>query len=85
MDKADIMAKHCSSGIKIRYHSVFERPEGFNRTGGFPKHVFGFFPDCHNMLGFSLARNDRRFADKDAFSPHPHERIGGAQINAQIM
>jgi len=48
-------------------------------------HSFCFGPDCDNLAGFLIDRNDRCFVDHDSPSPNVDEGIGGPEINAYVL
>jgi hypothetical protein len=79
------MAQHDLGDIDIRDHAILEwsyRHDAFRRTA---EHALRFQPNALDALGAALDGYHRRLVEDNALALYVDERVGGAQIDRDVV
>ncbi len=79
------VAQHDFGVFPVRDDAVFERAHGDDAAGRFPNHGLGFFADSQRFAGGKVNGDDRRLAQDYAAPANVNERVGGPEINADLV
>src|SRR5436305_4693846 len=86
----DELLEHLLGDGEVGYDAVLHRPDGDDVPGGFAEHLLRFFADRLDgflaaRAGFLPDRDDRRLIEDDALPAHINERVGGAEVDGQVV
>ena len=79
------IAEHLLGNFKIRNYAFGKRPHCGYMPGRAADHFFGFSPDLNNLPGFFIHRHHRGLVDHDPAAANINQRIGRAQVNADVF
>jgi hypothetical protein len=82
---ADKVAQHRLGDIEVGDDAVFHRADGGDVAGGAAQHAFGFVANGTDLAGLGVESHDRGFTEDNALVFDVNERVGGAQIDADVV
>ena len=80
----DEMPQHRLGHFEVRDHAIFQRAHRHDVAGRAAEHALGFVADGQHFVGARLHRDDRRFAQDDALIFDINQRVGRAEIDADV-
>ena len=80
----DEVAQHRLGNFKVGDDSILQGAYRGDVAGRASQHPFGLFTDGKNLGGAGLDRNNGRLAQDDAVILDIDQRVGGAEIDADI-
>ena len=84
-DLVDEGLEHRLGDFEIGDDAVLHRADRDDVAGRAAEHALGFVADGEDRLRARLDRDDGGFAQNDAAVAHINERVGGAEINADVV
>ncbi len=81
----DEVPEHRLGNLEVRDDAVLHRADGHDVARGASQHPLGFFAYGQDVGGAGLNGHDGRLPEHDAFIPHVNERVGGAQVNSNVV
>src|SRR5581483_2097365 len=90
MDTLDELLEHLLGDGEVGDYTVFHRPDGSDIAGRAAEHLLGGEP--HFLDHFLAIRtavladcDDRRLVEDDSLAPDVDQRVGGAEIDGDIV
>ena len=81
----DEIREHLRCHLEIRYDTIYDRFQCLNMLGCTPHHVLGLLTDGDHLARFCIECDDRGLIDDDAAAAHIHQRIGRAEVYADVV
>ena len=78
-------SQHRLGNIKIGNHAVFHRADGDDVAGGASEHRLGFVTHGEHVFGAGLDGDNGGFAQHDAFIFQENQRVGGSEIDTNVI
>jgi len=90
VDLLDELLEHLLGDGEVGDHAVLHRPDGDDVAGRLAEHLLRFLADRLDGLlavraGFLANRHDRGLVKNDALAADVDERIGGAEVDGQVV
>ncbi len=79
------MTQHRFGHFKVRDHAIFQRPHRDNVRRRAPEHSLRLVADREHFVGAGLHGHHRRFAQDDALVFYVDQRVGGTEIDADVV
>src|SRR3989304_4663577 len=79
------VAQHLLRRVEVGDDTVLERANGHDGGGSPPYHSLGLEADGIDILRQLVDGDDGGLIDDDTFSLDHHQRVGRAQVNADIV
>src|SRR5690606_32450264 len=79
------VAQHLLGDIEVGNHAVLEGTDRLDPFGRTPQHPLCLESDALDASGRLLDRDDRGFVEDDSFTLHIDQRIGGAEIDGDLV
>src|SRR6476620_3162708 len=81
----DEVLEHSFHHVEVSNHTVFERANGDDVSGGLADHGLSLGAHGVGLAAIALVHSDYRgFGHDDALPPYMNKRVGRAQVNAQV-
>ena len=77
------VTEHFLRDVEVGDDAVLQRPDGRDGAGGAAQHSLGFVPHGQNLV--SLDGDNRGLSQNDALVLDVDQRVGGAQVNANVI
>ena len=84
MGLGDEVLDHLLGVIEVRDHTVAQRTQRHNVGRRPTEHAARFGADGQYLPGSLAHGDDRRFVEDDATPADVHERVGGAEVDADV-
>src|SRR5580698_2702847 len=81
----DEIPQHGLGDIEVGDYAVFHRPDGGDISGGATQHSLGLGSDGADFAGDGVERDDRGLAQNDSLVLNVNQRVGGAQIDSDVV
>src|SRR3990172_5157916 len=79
------VGQHLFRDLEVSDHAVLHRPDGGNVTRCSAEHFLGFPAHRLHLSGHLVDGDDRGLRDNDAFALDEHQRVGGAQVDGELV
>ena len=80
----DEVLDHLLGVIEVGDHAVAQRPQGDDVGRRAAQHSPGFGADAQHLARALAHGHDRRLVENDAAPTHVHERVGRAEVDADV-
>ena len=81
----DEVMNHLLGDVEVADHPVAQGPDGDDVGGSAANHAFRLGADGEHPLGPRVHGDDARLADDDPPVTHRDERVGGAEVDADVV
>jgi hypothetical protein len=85
MDLVDKMGNHLLGNIGVIDHAISHRADRNNVPGGTSQHFLGLMANRQDHIGLLIYGNNGWLIDDYSLTPYINQRIGGSEINRQIL
>ena len=82
---ANEVTEHRLGDVEIGDHAVFHGADGGDIAGGAAEHLFGLIANGADLAGHGIEGDHRRLAEDDTFIFDVNERVGGAEVDADVV
>jgi hypothetical protein len=79
------VVEHLLRDVEVGDHTVLQRADGDDVARRASEHGLGLVPHRQDRVVGLVDRDDRRLVEHDALAAHVDQRVGGAEIDGEIV